>query len=255
MNKLRILCLHGFTSNGAVHARQLQRITSQLPEYEFLFPEGPHQVDIADQMDMTKPANQAWSEIVMSASVSGHRAWWYARDDDTQSETTKFVGLVESLDYLRAYVQERGPVHAIWGFSQGACFAGMLCALLQSKHATHPLRKHLEPPTDDSVSFGTPLAGTIFAGFRPHVPQFDVLYEPGIDVPTLHVIGEQDPLVRSGRSEALLRVCKNNERIVHPGGHDVPKKEADIARIVEFTRRHVRSSGESAEPPVAQASL
>jgi predicted esterase len=255
MSKLRILCLHGFTSNGAVHAHQLRRITSQLPDYEFLFPEGPHQVDIADQMDMTKPANQAWSKIVMSTSASGHRAWWYARDGDTQSKTTGFVGLEESLDYLNAYLQERGPVRAIWGFSQGACFAGMLCALLQSKHATHPLRKHLEPPTGSDNVFATPLASTIFSGFRPHNAHFDILYEPGIDVPMLHVFGEQDPLVRSGRSEALLRVCKNSERIIHAGGHDVPREEADIARIVEFTRRHVRSSGESAEPPVAQPSL
>lgn len=257
MAKLRILCLHGFTSNGAVHAHQLRRITSRLPDYDFLFPEGPHRVDIADQMDMTKPANQAWSEIVMSASDSGHRAWWFARDGEWKSKTGGgFIGLEESLEYLGAYVEERGPVDAIWGFSQGACLAGMLCALLQSKHATHPLRKLLgSPTTGDAMSMATPLAGIIFSGFRARYPQYDDLYASGIDVPMLHVLGEHDALVRSERSEALQRVCKSSERIVHPGGHDIPKGEADIARIVEFTRNHVRSSGECAGSLTLQASI
>ncbi|KAF2446299.1 hypothetical protein P171DRAFT_323611, partial [Karstenula rhodostoma CBS 690.94] len=237
--KLRILCLHGFTSNGAVHAHQLRRLTSQLPDYDFLFPSGPHQVNIADQMDMTTPANQAWSSIVTSASASGHRAWWFARDGDTKSKTGGgFVGIEESLAYLAAYIQERGPVHAIWGFSQGACLAGLLCALLQSKHAAHPLRRYLEAPVD--LGIPTPLAGVVFSGFRARYARYDDLYEPGIDVPVLHVLGEQDALVRSERSEALLRVCKSSERIVHPGGHGIPKGEADMAKIVEFTRKYVR---------------
>ncbi|KAJ4353945.1 uncharacterized protein N0V89_005677 [Didymosphaeria variabile] len=257
MSKLRILCLHGFTSNGAVHAHQLRRISAQLPEYDFLFPEGPHRVDIAEQMDMTKPANHAWSEIVMSASSSGHRAWWFARNGDWKSKTSGgFIGLEESLDYLGTYLQEKGPVHAIWGFSQGACLAGMLCALLQTGLAMHPLRRHLQPSHNaDSVSLTTPLAGIIFSGFRARFPQYDAMYEPGIDVPTLHVLGEQDPLVRSERSEALLRVCKSGERVIHPGGHDIPKGEADVARIVEFTREHVRSSGKRAGFSFAQASI
>ncbi|OAG05570.1 uncharacterized protein CC84DRAFT_1164068 [Paraphaeosphaeria sporulosa] len=251
MAKLRILCLHGFTSNGAVHAHQLRRLTSQLPDYDFLFPEGPHRVDIAEQMDMSKPANQAWSDIVMSASDSGHRAWWFARDGEWKSKTGGgFIGLEESLEYLGAYVEERGPVHAVWGFSQGACLAGMLCALLQSKHAGHPLRKHLEAT---GTGIATPLASVIFSGFRARYSQYDGLYEPGIDVPMLHVLGEQDPLVRSERSEALLRVCKRSERIVHAGGHDIPKGAEDVAKIIEFTRRHLRSGGESAGQGFVQA--
>ncbi|KXS97287.1 hypothetical protein AC578_4572 [Pseudocercospora eumusae] len=238
MGKLRILCLHGFTSNGSVHAHQIRRITAQLPDYDFLFPDGPHIVDIASQMDMTKPANQVWSDLVLSSSQSGHRAWWYARDGNFQNkESGDFIGFQESLEYLGNYLKESGPVHAIWGFSQGACFAGMLCALLQPKLSSHPYRKHI--PADVT---GTPLAGVIFSGFRARFPQYDGLYELGIDVPTLHVIGEQDPLVRSERSEALVRICHDSEFLKHDGGHDIPKGEAGIAKIVEFTKRHVREN-------------
>jgi len=234
MSRLRIVCLHGFTSNGAVHAHQLRRITSQLPEYEFLFPDGPHQVDIKEQMDMTKATNQLWSDLVLGSSSSGHRAWWFARDGDWKSKTTGgFYGLEESLDYLGAYLSERAPIHAVWGFSQGACFAGMLAALLQPKLADHPLRRHLP-----AEAITTPQSAVIFSGFRARFPQYDSLYEQNIDVPTLHVLGEKDPLVRSERSEALIRACQDSEILKHGGRHDIPKGEDDMARIVEFTRRH-----------------
>ncbi|KAF9733968.1 hypothetical protein PMIN06_011929 [Paraphaeosphaeria minitans] len=254
MAKLRILCLHGFTSNGAVHAHQLRPLTSQLPDYEFLFPEGPHRVAIAEQMDMTQPANQAWSAVVTSASGSGHRAWWFARDAEPGSgeSSAGFVGLEASLAYLGAYVAARGPVHAVWGFSQGACLAGMLCAVLRDGQARHPLRTHLEA---GGASVATPLAGIVFSGFRARYPQYAGLYELGIDVPMLHVSGEGDLLVRSERSEALLRVCTNGERVVHSGGHDIPKGEADVARIVEFTRKYVRTGMESVGRPIVQASI
>jgi predicted esterase len=247
MSKLRILCLHGFTSNGAVHAHQLRRITSQLPEYEFLFPDGPHQVNIKDQMDMTQPMNQVWSEVVLGSGTAGHRAWWFARDGDWKSKTTGgFIGLEESLDYLGTYLSERGPVHAVWGFSQGACFAGMLCGLFQQKLVDHPLRKHF--PTQTVT---TPRAGVIFSGFRARFPQYDNLYEQGIDVPMLHVLGEKDPLVRSERSEALIHACQKSESLKHAGGHDIPKNGDEVQRIVDFTRRHVKSE----EEPALQASI
>jgi hypothetical protein len=100
--KLRILCLHGFTSNGAVHAHQMRKITSQLPEYDFIFPDGPHKVDISTQMDLTKPANQAWSDVVVGIGpTAGHRAWWYARDASFADKTTGgFYGLEESLESI-----------------------------------------------------------------------------------------------------------------------------------------------------------
>lgn len=245
-SKLRILCLHGFTSNATVHAHQLRRLTSLLPDYDFLFPDGPHKVDIASQMDMSKPFNQTWSDLVLGLdSKAGHRAWWYARDADWKTKTTGgFIGLEESLTYLDEWLKGKGveEVHAIWGFSQGACLAGMLCALLQPKQASHLLRKFLS--SSPSSDFPPPLAGVIFSGFRARFEQYDGLYEPGIDVPVLHVLGEQDPLVSSERSEALLRVCKDEAILKHPGAHDIPKGEADLKQIAEFTRKFVRRAGE-----------
>ncbi|KAF2162195.1 hypothetical protein M409DRAFT_27573 [Zasmidium cellare ATCC 36951] len=232
--RLKVLCLHGFTSNGTVHAHQLRRITKALPEYDFIFPDGPHEVDISSQTDLSKPENQAWTDLVTSMGTSGHRAWWFSRDGNWQNgETGGFYGLEKSLDFIGNLLLEKGPVHAIWGFSQGACFSGMLCSLLQEKLANHPLRKHMP------AQLPTPSAGVIFSGFRARFPQYDSVYEPGIDVPLLHVIGEKDSLVRSERSEALIKVCREANFLKHPGGHDIPKLDEDQGKIVEFLKSNV----------------
>ncbi|KAK5076648.1 hypothetical protein LTR51_002331 [Lithohypha guttulata] len=206
MRRLRVLCLHGFTSNGQVHAHQLRRITQAMPEYDFLFPDGPHNADVASIMDMTKPENQDWTKLVNELSTSGHKAWWFARDGNWQNVDGGYVGLEESLDFVGSYMKEKGPIHAIWGFSQGACFAGMLCALLQGKLSNHPLRKHLPP------ALPTPIASVVFSGFRARFPQYDSIYEPGIDVPMLHVMGQDDPLVNSERSETLIKIFETRWR-------------------------------------------
>lgn len=113
-SRLRVLCLHGFTSNGQVHAHQVRRITKALPQYDFLFPDGPHVVNVKQQMDMDTPGNQAWSDMVNTLSSSGHRAWWFARDGHwNDAEAGGFYGLEKSLDYISSYIQDTGPVHAI----------------------------------------------------------------------------------------------------------------------------------------------
>ncbi|KAK7888182.1 hypothetical protein LTR67_009059 [Exophiala xenobiotica] len=186
-HKLRILCLHGFTSNGSVHAHQVRNITQRLPsDYEFLFPDGPHVVDMPETDDSD---NIAWQDYVASHSTSGHRAWWFARDGNWQNkETGGFFGLEESLTFIGDLIKSSGPVHAIWGFSQGACFAAMLMALLSSNH---PMRKYLPVPDSEA-----PMAGVFFSGFKSRFEQYAGIYRPGIQVSTLHVIGANDLYIR-----------------------------------------------------------
>jgi hypothetical protein len=99
-----------------------------------------------------------------------------------------------------------------------------------------------------------PKAGVIFSGFRARFPQYDSLYETmGIEVPTLHVIGEKDEAVRGERSQQLIEVCSEAETLGHPGGHDIPKSPADQQRIAEFLRRYV--GGEQGTGEKFQASM
>lgn len=182
------------------------------------------------------PASKAWSEYVSANSTSGHRAWWFARDaGPDSSEAGSYDGLDRSLDYLGDYIQKEAPIHAIWGFSQGACFAALLTALLSEQLKGHPLRKHL--PT----SQGPPSAGIFVSGFKARFSQYDSIYAPSIDTPTLHIIGEKDDAVSPERSEALMKVCRDPIVLRHAGGHTIPSSAEHQATIVKFLRENTCS--------------
>lgn len=187
-------------------------------------------------MDLSQPENKAWSDVVNNLSSSGHRAWYFARDTPDKGDGTgDLVGLNTSLEFIGRLLKNEGPVHAIWGFSQGAGLAGMLCALLQAGKTDHALRSLM--PTN----LITPLAGIVFSGFKARFAQFDTVYEGGIDVPMMHIIGESDSLVRSERSQALIHSCSQAKILKHSGGHNIPKGDADVRSIVEFVRQYVVS--------------
>jgi predicted esterase len=239
MSKLRILCLHGFTSNGNVHAHQLKSLTSRLSShFVFIFPDGPHAVDVTRSLGNNATAT-AWSEYVSANSSSGHRAWWFAKDPKPErNEPGGFSGLEKSLDVIGEVMEKEGPVHAIWGFSQGACFAGMLVALLSEQSRGHELRSRLPH------SQGTPSAGIFFSGFRARFPQYDGVYVHGIQVPTLHVLGRKDVIVSTERSESLMEVCQEPGLLKHTGGHDIPSSEEDEQVIIQFLLDNVRQKRE-----------
>ena len=230
MSKLRVLCLHGFTANGAVLAEQTEHLTKVMSsEFEFTFPDGPHEVDISKQESMSDPRSQIYSEWVRSKSPAGHRAWWFARDPNpTTNEVGRFEGLERSLEYLGDLIQRTGPFDVIWGFSQGACFAGLLTALLEEKNLDHPLRSKLPK------SQGTPQASLIFSGFKPRFQQYDSIYAHGIEIPTLHVIGEKDLMVTVERSEVLAGICHNAKVLKFAGGHQIPGGDEESHSIIQF---------------------
>lgn len=239
--RLKILCLHGFTSNGAVHAHQLRHLTKLLPEYDFLFPDGPHKVDIASQMDLSQPENRAWTDIVNGMSSSGHRAWYFAREKPDAGESKgEFVGLETGLEVIGQTMKENAPVHAIMGFSQGAGLVGMLCALLQTGQSEHSLRKRMPS------NLATPLASVAFSGFKARFSQYDSVYDSGINTPMLHVTGAGDSLVRHERSQALIQLCSKAKILEHDGGHNIPKSDADLTEIAQFIRQYVNMDQPSA---------
>jgi pimeloyl-ACP methyl ester carboxylesterase len=244
---IRILCLHGFTSNGAVHAYQARKITSLFnlpssspPKYEFLFPDGPHLVPPSSIKD------SAWHSYVSANSTAGHRGWWFARDSNfTDSSfidpnTGGYYGLEESMKAIGRLIEETGPVHAIWGFSQGACLAGALMALLSAPpgELTDPLAKELRAMLPEGQ--GVPRAGVFFSGFRARFERYHGIYEGGISVPTLHVMGEDDALVSVERSRVLVGVCGEGAvELVHKNGHNLPRGDGEVERVVGFLRKNL----------------
>jgi dienelactone hydrolase len=185
------------------------------------------------QQGAENASTKAWTDYINVVSTSGHRAWWFARDDPLNSENGNYEGLERSLDYLGSYMQKEAPIHAILGFSQGACFAGLLTALLSPGLKDHPLRKHLPS------SQGSPSAGIFVSGFKARFPQYDGIYTEGINIPTLTIIGEKDDAVSAERSEALMKVYRDPSILRHAGGHEIPNSAEHQATIITFLRENV----------------
>lgn len=61
-------------------------------------------------------------------------AWFFNRDNKTNRGIRKggpAIGYEESIKVVEKAFEEYGPFDGIMGFSQGACFVGLLCDLQQ----------------------------------------------------------------------------------------------------------------------------
>lgn len=68
--------------------------------------------------------------------------WFFNRDDKTFRGIRKggpAIGYEESIKVIEEVFEKHGPFDGLLGFSQGACFVGLLCDLQQrnSKQKTH----------------------------------------------------------------------------------------------------------------------
>lgn len=60
--------------------------------------------------------------------------WFFNRDDGTYRGIRKggpAIGFEESLKLIESTFEKEGPFDGLLGFSQGACFVGLLCDLQQ----------------------------------------------------------------------------------------------------------------------------
>lgn len=187
-------------------------------------------------MKAEDPTTQAWMDYVTANSTVGHRGWWITRwPDPAKKDPGSVDGVEMSFELLRDLIENTGPVDAIWGFSQGGCFAGMLMALLCEGRRDHPLRQLL--PNSQKL----PSAGIFYSGFKSAFAEYQSAYTRGIDVPTLHIMGERDKMVTLEKSQTLLDVCRNATILKHKGAHEIPTSADDQAMILEFLRENVQS--------------
>jgi predicted esterase len=215
----RLVALHGFTMNGAGLRHMLLELERRLAGVvELACPDAPH-VASAD------------SVAGLASLMGGFRAkppnleWWNASDDGHT-----YHGWQASRDTVRAEL-ERPPLAAgtrlgLLGFSQGAAVAAVLAAL--AERGAFP-----------RLSFVV-----LVAGFLPRAHDLEPLFEPPIQVPSLHVWGDADRFAR--HSPPLLeRFSAETRQVLRwPGPHAIPSQGGEGDALVEFVRRH--ASGEPA---------
>lgn len=113
---MRILCLHGWRTSGAILRDQMLEVSQALeagigPALDLHFVDAPH-------------AASGPAQDVVAANWPGvpYFEWWDKTEDGA------YAGADETLAYLREYDQRNGPFEGVVGFSQGAALASLLCS-------------------------------------------------------------------------------------------------------------------------------
>jgi hypothetical protein len=138
-------------------------------------------------------------------------------------------------------VWDQGDFVGVLGFSQGSRLAHIISLLHLCTSGT--AFKGLKFIVHVSGYGDCPLPDNLSTYFRD---------EWGIDVssedleskvtnlPSLHVIGDQDQLIPPRSSLELMKFYNNASRLNHPGGHHVPVKAGDMQKYLSFFKENAK---------------
>ena len=168
-----------------------------------MFANGPHHIQALPSETNPDPAPPNPNDPEDKQA----RAWFMARNN-------VYEGWDASVTYLKTLCREQGPFDGVLGFSQGASLTAILAASLE-----HPERT---PETSEPIQ-NKPFRFVIsVSGFRPADPKFDPLFRDQIQTPVMLIVGANDSIVTSERSQTLVERCANSRVVRHPGEHYLP---------------------------------
>ena len=168
-----------------------------------MFANGPHHIQALPSETNPDPAPPNPNDPEDKQA----RAWFMARNN-------VYEGWDASVTYLKTLCREQGPFDGVLGFSQGASLAAILAASLERPERT--------PETSEPIQ-NKPFRFVIsVSGFRPADPKFDPLFRDQIQTPVMLIVGANDSIVTSERSQTLVERCANIRVVRHPGEHYLP---------------------------------
>lgn len=198
---LNIICLHGYGSTAATLRKIMSEHVEKLETiYNLIFLDGPHKVG----------ENNCWwyyDEKIDDKSIDNNDA---TRINWTTITKEKPVGLAESIEYLRKYVENDKTI-AIIGFSQGAAFANIL-----------------------AHQFYIPKV-ILCSGFlidNSNIKHLNINSE--ITTQSLHIFGESDEIISQQLSKELLNIYTDSQIVCHEKGHIFPSNAMIRNKILNF---------------------
>jgi len=201
-SKLRILALHGYMQSDVIFSAKLGSLRKGFKkEIDFTFIRAPHKVPSNNESEKNADENEY--------------GWWFNTEDHVFKATVPSelcVGFDDSIALIEMIFSEQGPFDGILGFSQGAAFVSILCAMMK--------RKILQ------IEFNFAI---MISGFKSLCAPHAKYYDEKIDVSSLHIYGENDQVIPTVMAEQVSCLFPNKKEIKHEGGHYVPSKK-DIYR-------------------------
>ena len=248
---LKVLLLHGYTQSGplfsakscALH-KALQKSFSPRP-VQFTYPTGPHRLKPTDIPGFSpSDPDGADTEDVKAFG------WWQRKDTD---DGVIYRGIEQGMATIAQCIKEEGPFEGVIGFSQGAAAATMVASLLEGNERFNAFAKAENeggmpyPSTFKTFSgfVQQPLKfAIVYSGFRAPGRRYEPFYEPRIETPVLHFLGQLDSVVEEERSRSLVAACQAGEKnvVIHPGGHFLPSQRPWLDACVNFIKNCVEHS-------------
>lgn len=186
---MKILILHGYGQN----LDRINHITSKLKhlfiknyQAQFYYIEAPN-------------------EILNNFSGEEGFGWFDNKDFFT---TNHYQNLDKSLDKLKDFIDNYGPVDGVIGFSQGGVMATILLQLYSFKFS---IIISAYPVTDDEYQ------------------NYD-----HITTPSLHVWGLNDQVVLPQQSELNYKKMPLSDCFIHQGKHVIPSNASFKKKVIEF---------------------
>ncbi|KAK2374209.1 dihydrofolate reductase [Trifolium repens] len=204
----RILCLHGFRTNGQILKKS---IFSRWPQ------------TVIQKLDLVFLDAQCLAHG--KSEVEGifdppYYEWFQSNEDYTE-----YRNFEECIVYIEDYMLKNGPFDGVLGFSQGAVVAAALPGMQAQGVAFQKISK---------IKFMILISGALFRGLKYGKPKLAThAFSKPIDCPSLHIIGEKDYL--KPESMILLEAFVNPVLIHHPKGHEIPRlDEKSLGTLLSF---------------------
>ncbi|KAI4255448.1 MAG: hypothetical protein L6R42_006734 [Xanthoria sp. 1 TBL-2021] len=266
---MRILCLHGVGSSGAILERQMANLRRELdPSFELVFVDGLFECERG-------PGVPEYQTGPFFSHTQGYSPFHIA----------------QAVGYLEDLLEDEGPFDGIFGFSQGAALTLSYC--YQQQAAANPLRTKFAclfstaMPCSPDVGTGATIISklrtleyditdrarcngkdltiaeqefvdvlqrtVVDAAMRdPLFPWTDMdVYRYGerdaiprvlypsvlaqkIQIPTIHVWGQNDFEYMIKMAEVARSICEESmvKTVLHTGLHDIPKRQTEIKAVL-----------------------
>lgn len=219
--KLRVLVLHGTSSNSKIMTQQISplRVTCQ-DDVDFIFTDGT--IDAS-----TIPNNPQYA--LMSKVFPGQKLYQFAKY--APGNGFDYSDLEDVMEVLQNFMHENGPIDGVLGTGQGSNLGTLLAAQAASG-------------LGEPLSFVVHHGGTE-AAWTWRFPQF---FRKPLRIPSLHITGREDPFLHGHAVHANLYM--NPEIETHSGDHRPYPRDRDEAkvltnRVLAFMRTATAAAGPS----------
>lgn len=217
--KKKVLCLHGYAMTKDWLAEWLAPIEDALADkVSFIYLQGPIECPEEEVRTIVTQFQVAMPESRIGPGLNW--CWYRATNDKPPS----YLGLDDSLNWIKQYCQNNGPIDGVLGWSQGAVMAAIMAAYQQNV-----------PDYD----FGFDWA-VLCGGFLPGDPALKLQFELPLAMPSLHVVGKKESEFMLQRASRLHEAFQSGEWLETPVAHVMPINHPDyMMKIADWIARKV----------------